>query len=364
MFDSPFFQRYLLPGFVFQSIVIAGGYGTGRELVEFFLNFGTLGGLLAMWLVSTVIWSAVCAVTFELGRMTKTYEYRGFCRVLLGQYWWLYEVCYLITIIIVLSVIAAAAGSIVLEIFSLPYFVGVVCMMLAVGFLVLKGTSLVEKFLSFWSLVLYAVYIVFLLACLFSFGDDILANLRAGTIEPGWFKGGIEYAAYNVGTLPAVLFTIRHLERRKEALIAGALAGPIAILPGCFFYFAMVGHYPEILSETVPSIYLLNGLGSRLLLYAFQIMLLGTLIETGTGLIHAVNERIAATLRERNEPMPSTLRPLIAIGLLLIATILARVGLEGLIAKGYGTVTYGFWLVFLLPVLTWGAYKVFTTRVA
>ena len=27
------FRRYLLPGFVFQSVVVAGGYGTGRELV-------------------------------------------------------------------------------------------------------------------------------------------------------------------------------------------------------------------------------------------------------------------------------------------------------------------------------------------
>ena len=46
MLDAPFFRKYLLPGFVFQSIVIGGGYGTGRELVEFFLKFGPLGGLL------------------------------------------------------------------------------------------------------------------------------------------------------------------------------------------------------------------------------------------------------------------------------------------------------------------------------
>ena len=70
MFDTAFLQRYLLPGFAFQSMIIAGGYGTGRELVEFFLKFGTVGGLLAMWLVSTVIWSAVCAVTFELARLS------------------------------------------------------------------------------------------------------------------------------------------------------------------------------------------------------------------------------------------------------------------------------------------------------
>jgi len=41
---SPFFLKYLLPGIVFQSVVIAGGYSTGREIVEFFLNFGPGGG--------------------------------------------------------------------------------------------------------------------------------------------------------------------------------------------------------------------------------------------------------------------------------------------------------------------------------
>ena len=41
-------EGYFLPGFLFQSVVIAGGYGTGRELVEFFLTQGPLGGLLAL----------------------------------------------------------------------------------------------------------------------------------------------------------------------------------------------------------------------------------------------------------------------------------------------------------------------------
>ncbi len=239
-------------------MVIAGGYGTGRELVEFFMNFGPGGGLLGMWLVSTVIWSAVGAVTFELARLTKTFEYRSFSRVLLGPAWWLYEICYLIMMIIVLSVIAAAAGSIVEQIFSLPYLVGVAMMMAGVGFLVLKGTALVEKFLSFWSLVLYAVYVAFFVACFASFGDDIVATLGAFEVKPGWFMGGIEYAAYNVGILPAVLFTIRHQQHRKEALTAGVLVGPIAIIPGFFFYMAMMGLYPQVLSETVPSILLLE----------------------------------------------------------------------------------------------------------
>jgi N-acyl-D-aspartate/D-glutamate deacylase len=55
---SGFFHRYLLPGFVFASAVIAGGYATGRELVEFFLPTGPAGGLLGM-VVSMGVWSAV-----------------------------------------------------------------------------------------------------------------------------------------------------------------------------------------------------------------------------------------------------------------------------------------------------------------
>ena len=216
-------------------MVIAGGYGTGRELVEFFLKFGPIGGLLGMWLVSVVIWCAVCAVTFELARLCKTYDYRTFSQELLGRFWWLYEICYLIMMLIVLSVIAAAAGSIVQQLFSAPYFVGVALMMGAVGFLVLKGTPLVERVLSFWSLVLYAVYIVFLVACVAKFGDDIASGLKQGEVKPGWFVGGLKYAAYNLAMLPAVLFAVRHIERRKEALVAGVLAGPITMLPGSFF---------------------------------------------------------------------------------------------------------------------------------
>jgi uncharacterized membrane protein YkvI len=34
------------------------------------------------------------------------------------------------------------------------------------------------------------------------------------------------------------------------------------------------------------------------------------------------------------------------------------IGLVGLIAKGYGTITWGFWVVFVILVLTYGAFKI------
>ena len=46
VFSSRFVRVYVVPGAVFQSVMIGGGYGTGREIVEFFTSFGLLGGLL------------------------------------------------------------------------------------------------------------------------------------------------------------------------------------------------------------------------------------------------------------------------------------------------------------------------------
>jgi len=361
MFKSALFRKYLLPGFVFQSVVIAGGYGTGRELVEFFLSFGPTGGLLAM-AVSTLIWSAVCAASFEFARVFRSYDYRKFFSNLLGRGWISYEICYVVLLAIILAVIAAAAGAILQETFGLPYALGVLGIMAAVGFLVFRGSRTIEQVLAFWSFVLYAVYIILFVQSFLSFGPEIESAFAAGKAEPGWAIGGVRYAAYNLALIPAILFCLHDIERRREAVTAGALAGVIGILPGFFFYVAMSSQYPAIVERPVPANFLLEALGSPVLQLAYQIMLFGTLIETGTGLIHAVNERIAGVYRDRGGLMPNYLRPVIAVALLVAGTALASFGLIGLIARGYGTLTWLFLIVYVIPILTWGLYLIRTTR--
>lgn len=362
-FASRFFRTYLIPGLVFQSLITGGGYGTGRELVEFFLRYGPLGGLLAMALAIS-IWSVVCAVTFELARATASFDYRAFTQQLLGRGWGLYELCYLTMTTLILAVMAAATGSILNEVFDLPYVAGALGMVLCVGFFVFKGTPAVERFLSAWSFVLYANYILFLAWCLARFGGEIGANLVAAEVRPGWLVGGIKYGANNIGVLPAMLFVARHFATRKEALSAGLLAGPLGISPGLLFYLAMLGQYPAILDQTVPSDYLLAILGSRAFRIMFQIALLGSIIDTGTAMIHAVNERINGRLIERGRTMPPFLRPSLAVLLLLVASGLSRFGLIDLIARGYGTIAWGFLLLFVVPVLTIGTYKILVRTTA
>ncbi len=358
MLKSQTFQKYFLPGFVFQSVVIGGGYGTGRELVEFFLTDGPAAGLIGI-VVSMMIWSLVLAISFEFARLHKAYDYRSFINSLLGKGWIGYELVYVIGMILVVSVLGSAAGELVAEVFAIPDIIGIVTMILVVGILVFYGTSLIEKVLSIWSFALYAVYIVLIIAALFIFGTSIGENISVTREGSNWMLSGARYAAYNVGIMPAMLFAVRHIETRREAVISGSLAGVIAMLPGAFIYIAMLSQYPDILSVPIPADFLLSRMDMPMLRLVFQIILFGTLIETGVGLIHGFNERISGVYEERGSRMPRLLRFGIALTILVLAIFIAdAVGIVDLIASGYGALTWGYWVVFLIPVLTVGVWRI------
>lgn len=356
--ESSFFKKYLLPGFVFQSVTIGGGYGTGRELVEYFLNHGPLGGLLGMILVTTVMWSVLLAVTFEFSRTFRAFDYRTFFQRLLGPLWFVFEIIYFILLFLVLAVIGSAAGILLEANFGIPYILGVILMLAGVGFLTFKGSGVIENFLSIWSILLYSIYITFVIVALVKFGPAIKSNFTAGIIKPGWALGGFKYALYNLGIIPAVLFCLKHIETRKEAVTAGLLGGPITIIPGLLFYIAVVGFYPSVLPEEIPVVFILGKTGIPALLIIFQVVLFGTLVETGTGFIHSVNERIQSTLKAKGKALLQWQRPLIAVVVLLIAFGLSTFGLIDLIAKGYGSVSWGFFVVMVIPLVTIGIYKI------
>lgn len=355
---NAFYKKYLLPGFVFQGIVIGGGYATGRELAEFFMPHGAVGGLLSM-LVAASAWSLVMAISFEICRGTKMYDYKSFFKQLLGRFWFLYEILYSLLILIVLSVIGAASGEIVQKLFSVPNIIGILGLFVAIGSFTFYGSAVIEKFMGSWSILLYTSYFLLVVFSFAYFGEDIKASYKESPLTQGWFTDGIRYAGYNLAAVPAVFFSLKHITKRKEAISAGLIAGFIAIIPAIFLFIAMMGKSHEIKLASVPSTELLSYINVSWFSILFQVVLLGTLVQTGVGLIHAINERIAATLSSRKKKMPKLARPIVAIVILLIALFLAsKFGLIQLIATGYGSLTIGFIVVFVIPVLTIGAYKI------
>ena len=132
------------------------------------------------------------------------------------------------------------------------------------------------------------------------------------------------------------------------------------MIPALLFFLAIVGFYPVIQEAAVPAIFMLNKLQITWLTLSLQIVLFGTFIETGAGLLHSFNERLAASFRDSGKPFPAIARPLFAVGLLIVSVFPATyVGLVNLISNGYGILTYAFMAVFVLPVMTVGVYRAF-----
>ena len=350
--------RYLVPGLIFQSVLIGGGYGTGAEIAQYFGTSGMVGGMLGM-AVTLVVWCVLVAVTFEFTRVFKTYDYGSMMGRLLGKAGVLYDVCYYVMMLIVLGVVNATAGSMMSSLTGMSTWLGVGIVSVGVILLVLKGTEAIEKVLSFWSYVLYAVYIIFLIVVFVKFGDNISGELAKGEINSGWFGRGMSYAFYNLVIVPLILYTVRDVDSRKEAVGTGILAGVIGIIPAILLLLVMGCDMSTVVAAETPVTVVFDLIDTRWLYILFEIVLFGTLIETGTGFIKAVDDRIeVAVSKGGTREVAKWVRPVIVVGMTIIGICVSTFGLTGLIAKGYGTACYGFLIVYAIPMLTIGIYKI------
>jgi uncharacterized membrane protein YkvI len=350
------FQRFLLPGFAFKAVVIGGGYATGREIAEFFLPAGPWGGLAAMAL-ATAIWSLVATATFWFARRTATQDYRSFFQALLGPGWIVFELAYAAFIVLILAVFGAAAGAIVAATLGLPPILGTLALMLAIGGCVAFGNRAVEGLFAWVSVLLYAVYAIFLVLALTAFGPAI-SSAFAGAPAPsaGWVMGGITYAGYNIIGAVVILPVTRHLTSDRDAVIAGIASGPLAMLPALLFFICMCDFLPGIAGVVLPSDFMLLRLGSPFFHFVFQAMIFAALLESGTGGVHAINERIARA--SGREGLSTGMRAAIAFALLAVSMLLAdRIGLVALIASGYRALAWLLIAIYVLPLLIVCGYR-------
>jgi uncharacterized membrane protein YkvI len=198
--------------------------------------------------------------------------------------------------------------------------------------------------------------VAFVLLAFTHFGERIVAGFGRDVAMTGWALGGVTYASYNIIGAVVILPVVRHLTCDRDALIAGLVAGPLAMLPAILFFTCMVAYYPEIAAQTLPSDYLLQRLNTPVFHLLFQAMIFSALLESGTGAVHAINERIAGAWRsKRGQPLGTRARLAVALVLLVVCMLLAeRFGLVALIARGYRALAVIFLVVYVLPLMTVG----------
>ena len=88
-------------------------------------------------------------------------------------------------------------------------------------------------------------------------------------------------------------------------------------------------------------------------------MIFAALLESAVSGVHSINERVSPVWEaRRGGEFTAGPRLALTIALLLISIFLAgRYGLVALIAKGYSWLAAAFLLIYVLPLVTFGAWR-------
>jgi uncharacterized membrane protein YkvI len=237
---------------------------------------------------------------------------------------------------------------------------GSLLLVLCIAVIAAFGNEAVERLFKYVTYFLYATYALFVLLSLTHFGARIATAFAAPTATTGWATGGLMYAGYNMIGAILILPVARHMTGRRDALIAGLLAGPMAMLPGVAFFVCMIAFYPAITAVPLPSDYLLAQLAIPAFRTLFQVMIFAALLESATGGIHAINERVAQAYTEaRGRLLSRPARLAVACAVLVVSVfVAARFGLVALIASGYRWIAIVILTVYILPLVTWGLWRI------
>lgn len=360
--------KYLLPGIVLQSVMIGGGYATGREIVEYGAKFGAYGWYAGLAIL--VGFSLVAVLCFELIRLYKVYDFKSFIQSIAGPLYHLFDVVYALFMVIILAVMASATGNVVKEMFGVSHWVGIIGIMVVAGLLNYAGEKVISYFETFGTVALYAGYICFATLVISTHTENIATVLATGdhSYTPDATVGlamwtGMLYMAMNLVVYPACFFTVKKQTHRRESVISGVLAGVLTTIPWFLTYFAVMGFYPmaDIVSAPVPWMAMMQASGApQWFLFVFSFVMGWTLVETATGMIHALLARVDTGLAEKGKaPLAKKSRGFVTVAILGAAIFCAQFGIVDLIAKGYMALAYAFMVLFLLPLLTVGVYKIF-----
>jgi uncharacterized membrane protein YkvI len=234
------------------------------------------------------------------------------------------------------------------------------------------GRRAIERFKTVGTALLYAGFLLFAGLVIAATRTQLAAAFDRPPLEAldavstgAVLWAGVLYVGYNLAVLPATFFVLDEQTGRGHTLVAGLVTGLLATVPFVLTYLAIMGFYPDpaVIQAPVPWLTMLRKVGAEWVIGLYAFVVFWTLVETATGLIHAIVHRVDAHRVERGR---RGLRPwqegVFALAVLVLAALLSRFGLIALVAQGYSALAYGFLLLFALPLLTVGVWRLTLTR--
>ncbi len=244
----------------FAGTIIGAGFASGQELLQFFVVYGGIGlagiafaGALFAWLGCRVL---------ELGHRLNATGYHQLLYHVCGKRVGLFLDMIIATFLFsVLTIMLAGAGTVFRDSFELPFIVGVGLLALLVTLIALRGvagiTSANMITTPILSIAIIATSIYSLAYHDFQLDFIHIPANQESFPAPHWLLSSMLYVSYNLvmgTTVLAPLGAVTHSRFSRQ--LGSILGGAILAILGCLVSIAVMLHYPSIMAEEIPMLYI------------------------------------------------------------------------------------------------------------
>ncbi|MFP3391154.1 hypothetical protein [Brevibacillus sp. SIMBA_040] len=329
--------------FTYIGTVVGAGFASGKEIVEFFVQYGTQG--LVGILLATALFAWAGIQIMLISYRTQANSYQEVSTYLFGHPFGTVFNTLLLTVLLgTTSVMLAATGAIFMESFQLSPQLGIWISMIMIFFVTRKGLFAIHHVNSIFVPALIAfTFLVFLYTKPWENTSVTLESLR----PLAWLSSPLYYVALNVSLTQAVLIPIGRHSKNEKPLIAGGIIGGLGIgLLLLLAYSSLSANMPGIQRAEMPMIALLQGAGKGIPLL-FSLLVYAEIFSTLVANVFGLSEQIRQVTRLRG--------PTILLGILGISYFISFVGFSSLLRFLYPL--FGQLVVFFLVMLVYRQWR-------
>ena len=323
--------------FTYMGTVVGAGFASGKEIVEFFVQYG-IQGLIGIFLATGLfVWAGIRVMLIAYRIQADSYQ--TVSTYLFGHPFGTVFNALLLTVLLgMTSVMLAATGSIFWESFHLSPQIGIWFSMLMIFFVARKGLFAIHHVNS----IFVPMLIAFTLLVFVYVQPWEHPLMQTDSKRPlAWISSPLYYVALNVSLAQAVLVPIgRHSSSEKPLLVGGLLGGAGIGILLMLAYLSLIVKMPGIQHSEMPMIALLQDLGHAIPLL-FSLLVYAEIFSTLAANVFGLSVQLRQATRLR--------APTILAGILLISYAISFVGFGSLLRFLYPL--FGQLVLFFLVML-------------
>lgn len=313
---------------VFIGTIVGAGLASGKEITEFFTQFGIKSflGIIICGIFYIIMGSIISKISIDY----KLDSYSDVINIIspniLGKFTGFITTFFLISSA---SIILAGSGALIHQFFEIPKIIGSLIMIIIAIFFLLRGTDGLIEVNSF--IVPGLIGTMTLITILyFAFCKDMISFSNISSFEPqktGIVTSTILYSGYNTLSASGVLVPISNQIKNKKTMLLGIIAGAVGLtLLSCLINLLLTVNQPYIYKYEIPLLFVANRFGHIIQAILLVIIWL-EMFSTEVSDIYSISKTLEQTF---NIEFKKAIFPVLGV-----AFLISQFGFGNLITKLY-----------------------------